>query len=205
MRIHLQCVDFKLLESSISSSVTQFSESDTIFLDKMRFPLQFWCFSHIVIPRNQERALQKDTWHRVLTFLLCEVSNDNSVHLTDQLFPFACPENYKEMQALYEKLKSKGFVVLAFPCNQFGAQEPDACPVIQKNMQNKFGVSFPMFDKVDVNGANTCEVYKTLKAALPGDISWNFEKFLVDKEGKPVKRFKSSWSSSVEEEVEKLL
>jgi glutathione peroxidase len=114
-------------------------------------------------------------------------------------------ENYKEMQALYEKLKGKGFVVLAFPCNQFGAQEPDACPVIQKNMQGKFGVTFPIFDKVDVNGANTSDVFKTLKGALPGDIGWNFEKFLVDKEGNPVKRFKSGWSSSVEEEVTKLL
>lgn len=114
-------------------------------------------------------------------------------------------ENYKALQALYDQLKGKGFVVLAFPCNQFGAQEPDTCPVIQKNMNTKFGVTFPIFDKIEVNGDNTAPIFQTIKAALPGDIAWNFEKFLVDKEGKPVKRFKSSWSSSVEEEVAKLL
>jgi len=92
---------------------------------------------------------------------------------------------------LYEKYKSKGFVVLGFPCNQFGRQEPGDEASIKKFATSKYGVTFPMFSKVDVNGANTHPVYEYLKSD-PGvgtdDISWNFAKFLVNKQGKVVAR-----------------
>ncbi len=84
--------------------------------------------------------------------------------------------------------------VLGFPCNQFGAQEPGTDAEILEFVTSKFDVDFPMFSKVDVNGDGACELYRILKEAQPGDgdspeITWNFEKFLVDREGNVVKRF----------------
>jgi glutathione peroxidase len=94
---------------------------------------------------------------------------------------------------LQQENKSKGFTVLAFPCNQFGAQEPGTDAEIHEFATSKFGVEFPMFSKIEVNGDGTCELYAHLKAAAPDDegnqdIPWNFTKFLVDKSGN-VKRF----------------
>jgi glutathione peroxidase len=84
--------------------------------------------------------------------------------------------------------------VLGFPCNQFGAQEPGTEAEILEFVTSKFDVDFPMFSKIEVNGDGACELYQLLKAAQPGDgesadITWNFEKFLVDREGNVVRRF----------------
>jgi len=98
---------------------------------------------------------------------------------------------YKGMEAIYEKYKDKGFVVLGFPCNQFGGQEPGSEEDIQKFCSSKYNVTFPMFSKIDVNGNGTSAFYKTLKAKSPGDIKWNFEKFLINKKGEVVSRYSS--------------
>eukprot|EP00976_Prorocentrum_cordatum_P104446 1193895-Prorocentrum_minimum.AAC.1 len=98
---------------------------------------------------------------------------------------------------------------MGFPCNQFGKQEPDSEADIKKFVTDKFGVSFPMFSKVDVNGPKTHPVYAFIKQAgeeYAQDIGWNFEKFLVDKEGQLVKRFKSKFDkAAIEQAVEKYL
>lgn len=96
---------------------------------------------------------------------------------------------YKGLEAAYEKYKEQGFVVLGFPCNQFGKQEPGNEEEIQKFCSSKYNVTFPMFSKIDVNGKDSSPLYQSLKAKFPGDIKWNFEKFLINKKGEVVKRF----------------
>ncbi|MBN1117319.1 MAG: glutathione peroxidase [Bacteroidales bacterium] len=100
---------------------------------------------------------------------------------------------YEGLEKLYKEYKNKGLVILGFPCNQFGNQEPGSEKDIQENCLINYGVSFPMFSKVDVNGKNAHPIFKYLKkekgGILGGKIKWNFTKFLIDQEGKPVKRF----------------
>jgi glutathione peroxidase len=101
---------------------------------------------------------------------------------------------YKGLEALYEKLHGKGLEVLGFPCNQFGGQEPGSEKEIAQFCELNYGVTFPMFAKVDVNGAKAAPLYKYLKSEQPGllgseAIKWNFTKFLVDREGNVVKRY----------------
>lgn len=100
---------------------------------------------------------------------------------------------YAGLQKLYEKHKDNGLVILGFPCNQFGSQEPGSAKEIQEFCTENYGVSFPMFEKIEVNGKNTHPIYSYLKKELPGflggRIKWNFTKFLIDREGNPVKRF----------------
>ena len=100
---------------------------------------------------------------------------------------------YRGLEALYKKYASQGFVVLGFPCNQFGKQEPGDAGEIRQVCQINYGVSFPIFEKVVVNGAAAHPVFCYLKKALPGipgrRIKWNFTKFLVGRDGKPLKRF----------------
>jgi glutathione peroxidase len=100
---------------------------------------------------------------------------------------------YEGLEALYHKHKDKGLVILGFPCNQFGNQEPGDRKEIEEGCLVNYGVSFPMFDKVDVNGSNTHPLFRYLKSELGGilgsRIKWNFTKFLIDANGKPVKRF----------------
>jgi glutathione peroxidase len=100
---------------------------------------------------------------------------------------------FEGLEKLYEKYKEKDFVILGFPCNQFANQEPGDEKSISEGCLVNYGVTFPMFSKIDVNGENTHEVYKYLKKELKGlfseKIKWNFTKFLVDKNGKPVVRF----------------
>jgi glutathione peroxidase len=101
---------------------------------------------------------------------------------------------YAGLQELYEKYKDKGFVVLGFPCNQFGSQEPGSEAEIKQFCSTKYNVTFPMFSKIDVNGEEAAPIYKYLtsqdaKPAGKGQISWNFEKFLIDREGNLVNRF----------------
>lgn len=100
---------------------------------------------------------------------------------------------YKELQELYKNFEGK-VEVLAFPCNQFGAQEPGESEEIQSFCDLTFNVTFPLFSKVDVNGDEAHPLYNFLKDSLPGilgskAVKWNFTKFLVDKKGVPVKRY----------------
>eukprot|EP00741_Cyanophora_paradoxa_P013173 tig00000178_g12726.t1 len=91
---------------------------------------------------------------------------------------------------MYDEYASKGFEILAFPSNQFGGQEPGTNEEIKSFVRDKYKARFPLFDKVDVNGANAVPLYKDLlRASFPGDIAWNFEKFLVDRNGVPVARY----------------
>jgi len=103
---------------------------------------------------------------------------------------------YRGLQALYSKYAPDGFAVLGFPCNQFGQQEPGSADQIATFCQRRYGVTFPMFEKVAVNGPNQCGLYKhlTSKDTNPqsaGPIQWNFEKFLLARDGKIVRRFPS--------------
>lgn len=92
---------------------------------------------------------------------------------------------YKGLEAIYEKYKDKGLVVLGFPCNQFGKQEPGTDAEIQQFCSATYNVTFPMFDKIEVNGANRHPLYTALAAApdFKGKITWNFNKFLIGRDG----------------------
>ncbi|MGV3486164.1 MAG: glutathione peroxidase [Planctomycetaceae bacterium] len=101
---------------------------------------------------------------------------------------------YAGLQKLYDQYKDKGFVILAFPCNQFGSQEPGSEAEIKQFCSTKYNVNFPLFSKIDVNGENAAPIYQylTSKDAKPvgsGKISWNFEKFLIDRKGQIAGRF----------------
>ena len=101
---------------------------------------------------------------------------------------------YKGLEALQRKYADKGFTVLGFPCNQFGAQEPGNAEEIASFCKLTYDVSFPLFGKIDVNGDNAAPIYRHLKEEAPGllgskSIKWNFTKFLVDRSGKVVKRY----------------
>lgn len=100
---------------------------------------------------------------------------------------------YKGLQELYETYKDQGLVILGFPCNQFGKQEPGNADQISEFCEINYGVQFPIFGKIDVNGKDTHPVFEYLKDELPGTlgkkIKWNFTKFLVGKDGQPIKRF----------------
>jgi len=101
---------------------------------------------------------------------------------------------YKGLEALYEKFHGKGLEVLGFPCNQFGAQEPGDEKAIEQFCEINYGVTFPMFAKVDVNGDDASPLFKHLKSAKKGilgsdAIKWNFTKFLVDRDGNVVERY----------------
>ncbi|KAL3819093.1 hypothetical protein ACJIZ3_004998 [Penstemon smallii] len=118
--------------------------------------------------------------------------------------------NYTELSHIYEKYKTQGFEILAFPCNQFGGQEPGSNPEIKQFACTRFKAEFPIFDKVDVNGPKTAPVYQFLKSnagGFLGDlIKWNFEKFLVDKNGKVVERYPPTTSPlQIEKDIQKLL
>jgi len=100
---------------------------------------------------------------------------------------------YEGLQALYDKFKDKGFVLLGFPCNQFGQQEPEGEAEIERFCTSNYGVTFPMFAKIDVNGVNAHPLYKYLKSEKPGilgteAIKWNFTKFLVGSDGTVLRR-----------------
>ncbi len=101
---------------------------------------------------------------------------------------------YEQLQAMYEKYKDQGLVVLGFPCNQFGGQEPGSATEIRQFCVQNYGVTFPMFSKIEVNGDGAAELYRFLKASRPlpegsNDIRWNFEKFVIGKDGRVVARF----------------
>ncbi|KAL9439395.1 hypothetical protein AB3S75_024957 [Citrus x aurantiifolia] len=118
--------------------------------------------------------------------------------------------NYTELSQLYDKYKNQGLEILAFPCNQFGAQEPGDNEQIQEFACTRFKAEFPIFDKVDVNGDNAAPLYKHLKSSKGGlfgdSIKWNFSKFLVDKEGNVVERYAPTTSPlSIEKDIKKLL
>jgi len=118
---------------------------------------------------------------------------------------------YQGLEALYEKLHGKGLEVLGFPCNQFGAQEPGSEAEIEQFCELNYGVTFPMFAKVDVNGESASPLYKHLKSSKKGmlgseGIKWNFTKFLVDRNGDVVERYAPQTEpKALEADIGKLL
>lgn len=118
---------------------------------------------------------------------------------------------YKELEALYQDYKEQGLVILGFPCNQFGAQEKGDEQAIQSFCELNFGVTFPLFSKVDVNGEKASELFTLLKKAAPGllgstGIKWNFTKFLVSTDGQHIERFAPKTKpSSMGKAVESLI
>jgi glutathione peroxidase len=102
---------------------------------------------------------------------------------------------YEGLEKIYERYKDKGFEILAFPCNQFGGQEPGTNEEIKEFCTLKYRVTFRLFDKIEVNGKNRSPLYARLTANAntgQGDIKWNFEKFLISKDGEIVARFRSA-------------
>jgi len=118
---------------------------------------------------------------------------------------------FEGLEKLYKKHNQKGFVVLGFPCNQFAGQEPLSEGGIENFCRVNYGVSFPMFAKIDVNGAAAHPLYQHLKQNAPGilgseGIKWNFTKFLIDRNGVVIRRYAPSTTpESIEDDVKKLL
>ncbi len=118
---------------------------------------------------------------------------------------------YKGLEQVYEQFKDKGAVVLGFPCNQFGSQEPGGEAEIGAFCEKNFGVTFPLFSKVDVNGSGAHPLFQHLKKAAPGvmgteGIKWNFTKFLIKKDGTVYKRYAPTTApSELVVDIEKLL
>lgn len=118
---------------------------------------------------------------------------------------------FEGLEKLYKDYKDKGLVILGFPCNQFANQEPGSEKDIAEGCLLNYGVTFPMFSKVDVNGENAHPIYKYLKDQLKGGIfgkkiKWNFAKFMIDKNGKPYKRFSPTTSpEKLRKDIEQLL
>ena len=118
---------------------------------------------------------------------------------------------YDGLEELYQKYKDRGFEVLGFPCNQFGGQEPGSDEEIAEFCRINHGVTFPLMEKVDVNGPDASPVFDWMKGEAKGllgstAIKWNFTKFLIDRDGKVVKRFAPQDSpASIAKHIEKLL
>jgi glutathione peroxidase len=117
---------------------------------------------------------------------------------------------YKELQALYDDWHEKGLEILAFPCNQFGQQEPGSNVEIQQFCQLNYGLTFPVFAKIDVNGKDAHPLYKYLRSQkrniLSDDIPWNFTKFLIDQNGEVLNRYEPSFNlNEIGKEIQKLL
>ncbi|GAA0824563.1 glutathione peroxidase [Clostridium tertium] len=116
----------------------------------------------------------------------------------------------KDLEELYKEYKDSGVEILGFPCNQFLNQEPGENKEVKNFCQINYGVTFNMFEKIDVNGSNTHPIYKYLKEQEKGlltkDIKWNFTKFLIDKEGNVIKRYSPTTSPlKIKTDIEKLL
>lgn len=118
---------------------------------------------------------------------------------------------YTELEQIYKEYRDSGLEILAFPCNQFGAQEPGDAQEIKSFCTLTYNVDFPLFSKVDVNGDNAAPVYDYLKESLPGilgskAIKWNFTKFLVDKNGHPIQRYAPTDKPlSIVKDIQKIL
>ena len=115
------------------------------------------------------------------------------------------------LEELYEKYRDRGLVILGFPCNQFGRQDPGSNDEIQEFCQLNYGVSFPVFGKIEVNGSGADPIFQYLKKEAPGAlgterIKWNFTKFLIDADGNVVRRYApTDKPKAIEKDIKKLL
>lgn len=101
---------------------------------------------------------------------------------------------YEQLEQWYQDYQDRGFVILDFPCNQFNGQAPGSYDDIHGFCTDHYNITFPQFAKIDVNGENESPLYTWLKSKKPGDIQWNFTKFLINRDGEVVKRFSSGYS-----------
>jgi glutathione peroxidase len=140
-----------------------------------------------------------------------ESYKDNVLLVVNTASECGLTPQYSELQKLYDQYKDNGFYVLGFPCNQFGSQEPGSEEKISEFCSINYGVNFPMFAKVDVNGEYAHPLFQYLKEEAPGEleskpIEWNFAKFLVDRYGQVVGRYAPSVSpTDISDDIEKLL
>ena len=118
---------------------------------------------------------------------------------------------YAGLESLYQRYHARGLTILGFPCNQFGAQEPGNAAAIAAFCETSYGVSFPLFAKIDVNGEHAHPLYRHLKKAAPGllgseAIKWNFTKFLINRDGEVVKRYAPTLApEAIAKDIEALL
>ncbi len=139
-----------------------------------------------------------------IILILCAVML--SQLLLAQNKPSLTPQ-YKALEAIHRKYKDKGLTVLGFPCNDFGSQEPGTPEEIKKFCSEKYDVTFPLFAKLHVKGAEQHPLYAALTgkdSPFPGDIKWNFGKFLIGKDGKILKRFEPQTTPDAPEVIESI-
>ena len=110
---------------------------------------------------------------------------------------------YTDLQRIYEAYQDSGFVILDFPCNQFGGQAPGSFDDIHNFCTSRYGITFPQFAKIDVNGANASPLYVWLKEKKPGNIQWNFTKFVISRKGEVLRRFEPNNSMTAVENAVK--
>jgi len=140
-----------------------------------------------------------------------EKYNDKVILIVNVASKCGFTPQYKGLEELYKKYKDQGLIILGFPCNQFGKQEPSDDDEILSFCERNYGVTFPLFSKIEVNGEGAHPLFKFLKKELPGllgseKIKWNFTKFLIDKKGNPLKRYApKDTPSSLIPEIVKLL
>ncbi len=147
----------------------------------------------------------------IYNFLDLEKYRDHTLLIVNTASKCGFTPQLAELEELYQHYKDKNFVILGFPCNQFGSQEPLEGAAIGDFCVKNYGVTFPILDKIDVNGDNAHPLFKYLRSALPGllgstQIKWNFTKFLIDKQGNPVERYAPQTSPlSLKDDIEKIL
>lgn len=139
-----------------------------------------------------------------------EIFKDKVLLVVNTASKWGFTPQFEELEVLFNKYKNQDFVVLGFPCNQFKQQDPGTNGEIKSFCSLNYGVSFPMFEKIDVNGDNEHELYTFLKSKKSGifgkNIKWNFTKFLIDKNGNVVDRFAPTTNPlKFEEDIKKLL
>jgi glutathione peroxidase len=137
---------------------------------------------------NHEMTLLNGETHLLTKYL------GNVILIVNTASKCGFTSQYQGLESLYRTFQNQGFVILGFPCNQFGGQEPGDDSEIAQFCQKNYGVSFPMFSKIDVNGQNAAPLFQQLKQEAPGllgteAIKWNFTKFLVNQQGEVVKRY----------------
>jgi glutathione peroxidase len=148
---------------------------------------------------NTQIEWAEASWNPVVGCSPCSPGCDNcyAARMAHRLGHNPATPQYAGLQALYDKFRDRGFVVLGFPCNQFGRQEPSGEAEIEQFCTRNYGVAFPMYEKIEVNGVNAHPLYKYLKSEKPGilgteAIKWNFTKFLVGTDGTVLKRYAPS-------------
>jgi glutathione peroxidase len=172
-------------------------------------------FAFVAITSAEEKQAAAPLSHTVKTIDGKEISLDKYkgkvLLIVNVASKCGYTKQYKGLEALHEQYADKGLAILGFPCNQFGGQEPGSDADVKAFCSSTYNVKFDMFSKIDVNGANTAPLYKDLKATADdkgeaGDVKWNFEKFLIGRDGKVIGRYRSAVTpEDLAKEIDKAL